>query len=323
MQMYHFLAALPAVLALSGFVAFQLLRRSGSGDDITRRIVEKLRREAPNSIAQDGRLSADQVERVLRGDQNLQRLIGKQDFLLLKQALQQQFIASLVVYSFVVLLCGFSIYLFLRHEAAKKQLVLSDISLSDPVDLAKGTLVDLDPLEVKWSASGEPEDLKIYLENIQSSTRTSALKGSSTENVVRFSTADYKNILINRNKGTVNRIRAVIQGKEGTFTSDPVDLTVGFTVLTVVDDDAKLTVAAMIDNSRIPFYSFQAKIVVPNRIGNREPLSIGPDIPYQFRSVSVSRPKELDWDNARGVYFSPDDPRLVRFDWLVADTVRQ
>jgi hypothetical protein len=82
--MYRFLAALPAVLALSGFIAYQLLRRSGSGDDVTRRIVDKLRREAPNAIAQDGRLSADQVERVLRGDQNLQRLIGKQELFTLK-----------------------------------------------------------------------------------------------------------------------------------------------------------------------------------------------------------------------------------------------
>ena len=51
-------------------------------------------------------------------------------------------------------------------------------------------------------------------------------------------------------------------------------------------------------------------------------VAIGPDIPYQFKPIKISRPKELDWSNARGVYFSPDDPRLVRFDWLIANAVR-
>jgi len=74
-----------------------------------------------------------------------------------------------------------------------------------------------------------------------------------------------KGLLANRDKGKNNRIRAVFQTKEETFSSDPVSVAVGFTVLTVVDQMGNLTVAAMIDNSRIPFYDFQAKVVVPGR----------------------------------------------------------
>ncbi len=148
MEPYHFLAALPAVLALSGFIAYQLLRRSSSGDEVTRRIVEKLRRDAPNAIPPDQRLSADQVERVLTGDQNLRQLIGEQDFLLLKQTLQQQFIVSLAVYVLAATLCALSIVLFLRHENQKKQLKLSDMSLTDPNGASNGIAVDLDPLDV-------------------------------------------------------------------------------------------------------------------------------------------------------------------------------
>jgi hypothetical protein len=294
------------------------LRRRGHSSH--RREVAQRRAEL-NS--QDQRLSADQVERVLKGDQNLQRLIGKQDFLLLKQTLQQQFIVSLAVYVLAAALCALSIVLFIRHENAKKQLTLSDISLTDSNGGANGIAVDLDSLDVKWSAGGEPEDIKVYLENVQTSTRTSPITCHSTENVVRFSPDNYKSLLANRNKGQNNRLRAVLQTKEETFSSNPVQVAVGVTVLTLVDRAGSLTVAAMIDNSRIPSYDFEAKIVVPGRIEKRGPLSIGPNIPYQFKSIKISRPKELDWGDARGVYFSPDDPRLVRFDWLIDNGVRQ
>jgi hypothetical protein len=140
----------------------------------------------------------------------------------------------------------------LRHESVNKQLVLTDISLANPIDAAKGSVVDLDPIDVKWSANGEPEDIQVYLESVQSGIRTDPIKGRSTENVIRFLPAGYRAILANREKGSTNRIRAVIQGKDRTFSSDPVNIAVGFTILTVLDDAARLTVAAMIDNSRIP-----------------------------------------------------------------------
>lgn len=323
MQLYQFLAALPAVLALTGFIVYQMLRRSGSGDAVTLRIIEKLRKEAPNTVPQHSRLGSDQVERVLRENQNLQRLIGKQDFLLLQQALRQQFIASLAVYSLAVGLCALSVFLFLSHENTKRQLVLSDILLSDADPSANGLLVDLDALDVKWSSSGVPEDIKVYLENMQTSTRTDPITCHSTENTVRFQRDDYKGLLANRAKGQTNRIRAVFQTREGAFMSNPVEVAVGFSILTLVDNTGMLDVAAMIDNVRIPFYDFQAKIVIPARKGKRDPFAVGPNIPYYFKSIKVPRPKELDWDYAKGVYFLPDDPRLVRFNWLIDNSVRQ
>ena len=317
MQPYSLLAALPAVLALSGFVVFQLLRRSGTGDAVTRRIVEKLRREAPDSISPDQRLHADQVERVLTGDQRLRELVGEQDFLLLKQTLRQQFIISLTVYALATVLCALSIVLFLRHENASKQLSLANISLADANDNAKGLVVDLEPINVKWVSSGEADDIDVYLENVQTGMRTAPLRCHSAENAIRFEKDDYKSLLSNREKGQNNRIRAVLQTKKEHFSSLPADVAVGITVLTLLDKRGVLTVAAMIDNSRIPYYDFEAKIVVPARAANRAPLAIGPQIPYRFKSIKVPKPREFDWNSARGVYFSPDDARLVRFDWLI------
>ena len=68
---------------------------------------------------------------------------------------------------------------------------------------------------------------------------------------------------------------------------------VGITVLTVLDGYGCPTVAAMIDDSRIPFYDFQAKIVVPGRSLSTTPLSVGHQINHQPRPSTVRRPAQL------------------------------
>ena len=294
MTPYTFLAALPALLALAGFVLYQLLGSNRTGDEITRRIVDKLRRQAPNKIDQDQRLTGSQVEHLLLGDETLQKLIGKQDFLLLQQALRQQFITSLTVYSLSVFFCALSVVLFVRQAQAKKELQVDHFSFSSLDPTANGLPVDLDPLQVTWQSAGEPEEVKAYLENVQTRAETTPLVVPASVHNVRFQPDVYHNILQNRQRGQTNQIRVVIQSKKAPFASDPVDFPVGITVFAVVDGEARLTVAAMIDNSRIPNYDFEAKIVVPSRSPGRDPLSIGPSIPYRFPTQRVSHPTQLD-----------------------------
>ena len=323
MKPFTFLAALPAVLGFGGFVLYELLGTHRAGDEITRRIIEKLRQQAPNSIEKDQRLTSSQVERLLVGDQNLQELIGKQDFLLLQQALRQQFITSLTVYSLAVVFCGLSVGLFVRHAEAKKQLQIDHWSVASMDPASDGLPVDLDPLQISWQSTGEPEDVSVYLENVQTSGRTDAMIAPSSTNTVRFVPDSYHKILQNRQLGQTNRIRAVMQAREAVFASNPIELPVGITILTVVDAEARLTVAAMIDHGRIQNYDFEAKIVIPSRSLARASVSIGPSIPFRFPVRRVNHPNQIDWDSAKGIYIKPDDPRLVRFEFLVDSSLKR
>jgi hypothetical protein len=318
---YSFLAALPAILGFAGFVVYQFLGTNRSGDEITRRIVDKLRQNAPSKIEHDDRLTGSQLERLLAADQGLQRLIGKQDFELLRQALHQQLIISLTVYSLAILFCALSVVLFVRQAQAKQKLEVSHWSVASTDGNSGGVPVDLDPLLVSWRSSGEPEDTQVYLENIQTSFRTAAQIVPSSANSIRFLPDAYRNILKTRTRGQANRIRAVMQAKNAAFVSDPVDLQVGLTVLAVVDSTSRLTVAAMIDNQRIPDYDFEAKIVIPLETATGVPLSIGPNISYRFLPQTIEHSRQYDWTHARGVYFGPDDARVVRFQFLVDDSL--
>jgi hypothetical protein len=79
----------------------------------------------------------------------------------------------------------------------------------------------------------------------------------------------------------------------------------------------------MIDRQRIPDYDFQAKIVIPANTATGNPLSIGPSILYRFAVQKVARPRQYDWNSAKGVYFGPDDAHVVRFEFLVDDSLRR
>jgi hypothetical protein len=318
---YTFLAALPAILALAGFVLYQLLGTQAKGDEVTKRIVAKLRQNAPSRIEKDRRLTGSQVEGLLEGDQELQKLIGDQDFQLLRQALHQQFVISLTVYSLAVLFCALSVGLFVRQAEAKKHLQIDHWSIASEDPNSRGVPVDLDTLEVSWQSSGDPEDVKAYLENVQTTMRTDPITVSSSEQKAEFQTASYRRILRNRERGQATRIRVIVQARDAVFRSDPVDLQVGITVLTVVDAESYLTIAAMIDNSRIPNYDFEAKVVVPPRSPAQEDLSLGPSIPYRFTPQRIARTHQLDWRSAKGVYIGPDDPRLVRFQFLIDESL--
>lgn len=318
---YTFLAALPAILGLAGFVLYQLLGAQAKGHEVTKRIVAKLRQKVPSRIEKDQRLTGSQVERLLVGDQELQKLIGDQDFQLLRQALHQQFVISLTVYSLAVLFCALSAGLFVRQAEAKKRLLIDHWSIASEDPNSGGLPVDLDTLQVSWQSSGDPEDVKAYLENVQTSMRTDPLIISSSEQKAEFQAVSYQRILQNRERGQANRIRAIVQARDAVFRSDPFDLQVGVTILTVIDAEDRLTIAAMIDNSRIPNYDFEAKVVVPSRSSAREDLSLGPAIPYEFATQRIAHAVQFDWRSAKGIYIGPDDPRLVRFQFLIDESL--
>ena len=323
MNLYSFLAALPALLGLAGFVLYQLLGRSQVGDEITRRIVESLRKRVPSRLKGDERLSGNQLERLLKGDQELQRLVGEQDFLLLQQALRHQFIISLTVYGLATAFCALSVVLFVRQAQAKQKLQVDHWSVASTAPNAGGLLVDLDALQVSWRSSGEPEDVRVYLENVQNSLRTAAERVPSSANSIRFGPEAYRGILSVRERNGSNRLRVVMQAKSLSFASDAFDLRVGLTILTLVDASGKLTVAALVDNTRVPFYDFQAKIVIPPSTSKTSYLSIGPNISYRFKPQQISVAARYDWNGAKGVYLGPDDARLARFQFLVDSSARR
>jgi hypothetical protein len=97
-------AAVPAILGLTGFIASLFLRRAKGNDQITLRIIDKIRLNAPDLLADRLEImSPSALSKTIAVNALLRSQVGEHDFQLLRAALQNQFIISLVVYG----LCGF------------------------------------------------------------------------------------------------------------------------------------------------------------------------------------------------------------------------
>jgi hypothetical protein len=312
--MYSFLAALPAILGILGFVVSLLLRSSGKGDPETLRIVEKLRAQHPEKFVAHKKLTAKQLYGLLDQDQRLQREVGKQDFLLLGQALRQQFIKSLVVYLICALLFLIGVFLFVYQVNRPIPTSLSNLQLMSAASSAGDLLVDLDPVRATWQADGQESEIAVYLENLDNNRRTRLLHSRSTSGEVSFKPTDLVPLLSERRFRGSNRVRVVAQTGEQAFYSREFPLHVGLTVLAVAFDK-RVKIAATIDNTLVQGYHFEARLIVPKK-DSLDFLSLGGEISGGQQDFSISSRTLYDWAAAKIAYLGPDDGRLVRYEIL-------
>jgi hypothetical protein len=315
MTTLSFLASLPAVLGITGFVIYQFLGRSQKGDKITQSIVEKLRQRSPQSLSQlPNKLTPKELAARIAEDQKLRSQVDQQDFELLRSALHQQFILSLIVYLLCALLFLVGSSVFAYVTLRPKPLSIGDIHLNSTVAEAEGISVDLDDLRATWAASGEPEEVKVFLQNIETGQRSKEITLRSSDAAVTLSRSDYQRILADRTHLGKNRIRVVLQGSNQSFQSAPFDLLVG-TKISVVGFPEKIKIMARIDNEPIPNCDFEAKVLFHLR-KPIEPMTVGGFIHYGQNDFPLQFPDRIDWATVRLYYMGPDDHRIVRPEYL-------
>jgi hypothetical protein len=74
----------------------------------------------------------------------------------------------------------------------------------------------------------------------------------------------------------------------------------------------------MIDNSAIPYYDFDAKLLVWASLqgGPSEPITIGGHIKYGSNDFHLDPSAKYDWTSRKLVYFGPDDLHIVKITFL-------
>ena len=307
--MYNFLAALPALLGLVGFVVFRMLQNLQRGDAITPKIIEKLRAQNPERLADHENLTPKQLYQLLLGDQNLRGEVDRQDFELLRQTLRQQHVQAVLVYSICAFLFVVGTSLFVYQINRPVPAKLSGVTLESMAPAANGNLVDLDNLRVTWEASGDAEDIKICVENIDSGEQTQFYRVRSTDGELTLAADEYHKILRNRTLMQSNRVRIIAQTNKHSFYSRNYDIDVGATITGVVFDE-RVKVGALVDNILVDGYKFEVIMTVPKK----------DEVDYLTLSGEVSGARDFhydnndayDWGATKIIYLGPDDPGLFR-----------
>ncbi|HEY5278672.1 MAG TPA: hypothetical protein VIJ67_02855 [Pseudolabrys sp.] len=317
MTALQFLASLPALLGFTGFVIYYFIQRNQSGDQVTLKIVDKLRVAGADRLPPNvEKLDATSLAKLIDGDTSLRGKISDQDFQLLRDVLHQQSVASLVVYgaSSLMFLGGIAFYVYLNPPA--KPVKLSNITVQDTNPASHGVLVDLDNLKVAWSSDGDPEDVTILVQEVATGQKSLVKTVRSTDNEVVFSPTEYAPILGNRQRGETNSIRVVAQSKSSSFMSKPFDVSVGITVMAVrFTNEHRIKIAALIDGSMIDFYDFEANLLVwgkNSKTGDSDLFKFGGRIEYGKNDFPTDPAVVYDWTTAKVGYLGPDPVNIVR-----------
>jgi hypothetical protein len=307
-----FLSSLPAILGFTGFAVFWFLRFNYKGDATTRQVLTKVRRRAPDVAKRVERLRGQQLATALEQDAELRQVLDAGDQDILRQALRQQFILSLVVLGLSAGLVVFALVMFLRQQALPQKLSVSSFLLESVEPQARGKAVDLDDLAASWKASGEPEDLRVYLENVQTGRRSQELRTGAQQQRIVFSREAYRPCLDERTPARSNRLRIVCQGQRAVFQSPEFDVWVGVNIWGFWDEEKRaVRLAAMIDHALVQGYAFEAKAIVWTKGPSPEVLSFGGSI-RGMADFAVEKPETIRWDTLSITYLGPGDASLIR-----------
>jgi hypothetical protein len=216
----------------------------------------------------------------------------------------------------VIFLAGAGLFVYMSVRPIPVS--ISSIAAESVDPLAEGIPVDLDRLRVRWSSVGDPEDISVALEAMESHRRTAPKTILSTEGLIEFSPDDYANILQDRTHGGMNRMRVDIQTAKSAFTSPEFMMRVGTTILAAHVAPNRIKIMGMIDNRAIDFYNFEAKFLVWASGRNREPapITFGGNIAYGQNDFQLDATLTYDWSTKKLVYFGPDDHRIVRTQFI-------
>jgi hypothetical protein len=153
----------------------------------------------------------------------------------------------------------------------------------------------------------------VYLENVQTNRRSAVLHTTTGEQRLVFSRDDYAALLSKRGRGEINRVKAAARTTDRSFTSPEFDLHVGITVMALPDKDRnQVMIFAVIDNTRIDGYSFDANVLAWRHPAALGPETFGGQITESRGDFPVPDFDSVRWDTATLTYFGPDDQRLIR-----------
>lgn len=318
MGIYQFLAGLPALLGVAGFFAYLWAGQSRVGGEIFKQIVAKLR-NAPNiEIAQYSSLTPAKIGKLIESDSRVREVVNDQDRKLLTLLIIFQHALTVIVLLVCAGLIALSVWLIARPQPLS-------VAAGPPTAIEKdagGLLVDIDPIMVPWSSTGTTEPVAVFLENVDSASKTVKKEVSSDVRSIVFKPAEFTTIAVNRGYHQSNRIRSVVEWSSNRSVSEIKNLLVGIDVELMLNGhlimpdgkERKIhTLMAAIDQATAslpPDYCFGGDLVGWTV---RNPIVIPLRSCNSDTEVLIPGLETIDWSRRVGfVYHGQDDSRIVR-----------
>jgi hypothetical protein len=256
-----FLSSLPAILGIVGFVIYQILKRSAAEEPVIKAILDKLSYQEPQILDSLKHLNAAQKEKLLKSDYALREKLSEKDREILDKALSQQFKLNLFVYTLCggLLIAGIVLYL------KPKPLQIDSINIQDTSTNSPDFLVDIDPITITWTSSGEDGQIYVVLENAQTGQQSKRIRALASDGKVKIDPDPYWNfdkVLSNRTPNENNRIRAIVYTDRRSFPSKYFEIKVGVKIICFPQQPNLLTFNAIVDNRIVDNFHFAPRLAL-------------------------------------------------------------
>lgn len=313
--MNQFFLSLPAILGVVVFVIYFILKKSISEDPILKTILNKVRTKSPRAYSAFNSVTIKEREKLLRDDMSFRQILSLEELRVLEKALKNQFRTNIYVCS----LCGFllvaGIGLFIYQSLLPKPLIIDNIEIQDTDSAARKLLVDLDPVTVTWTMTGQDEEVYLALENAASGQQTKKIRVQASEGKIVFPHDPYDNydkILNNRIPLESNRIRVIVYGSKQTFKSKEFEIKVGVQILALASLPNRVDFIEEVDNRQVSSYLYIPRLALFEGAGYDKPTYFEGREYASEHSFVIPHPETYFTDHYILVYASSQDDRIVR-----------
>lgn len=308
-----FLAGMPAVLGLGGYVTYHLSRLHSQASPILKTIVDIIKQRGASLPELDNRLTAKHVFTLLENNPELRRTLDKKDYALLESVMKRDERSHIfaIIGLVIALLMSFGAYAYIQTLKPK----IVSASISSALDNSKANTID--DLIINWTHSGENEPFTLHVFNANVPESKIKKQIMASDHTIRLNASELKFLWPHPTLGQNIPLRVEFSNDNSYKSFGPFDISTSLEIMYFVDG-RHLTVASM--NGQEPDtiipHSFQAKCLAwPKKAtnGKAEPYSL--DLNISNGKADGFFPSNFDPDPStlKCVYFGSLPAELVRY----------
>jgi hypothetical protein len=310
-----FLAGLPAVLGIGGYVAYHLSRSREQASPILKTIVAIIGQKGEALPELDGRLAAKHVFSLLARSPELRRRLEPKDYALLESVMKRDERSHVfaMIGLVVALLMSLGAYAYLQTH--KPRIVSASVAAGARSGSPTSVANTIDDLVVSWNHSGENQPFTLSVLSANAPEAKVVKHVMAADHTARLSAAELRALWPHPALGNKTALRVEFSDDNGFKSFGPFDVVMALELMYVVDG-RHLTVASMNGQGMLVPHSFESKCVAwpkTAKNGKAQPRSLSLSSSNGKATGDFASDFDPDPKSLKCVYFGSYPIELVRY----------
>ncbi len=310
-----FLAGLPAVLGIGGYMAFYLSRSREQSSPILKTIVEIIKQKGEALPELDGRLTAKQVFGLLEKSPELRRRLEPKDYALLESVMKRDERSHVFAMISLVVSLFMSLGAYAYLQTFKPTIISASIAAEKPSGSPTSRANTIDDLVVNWSHSGENQPFTLRVLNANSPDAKVTKQVMAADHTALLSASELRALWPHPELNKKTSLRIEFSNDDGYKSFGPFDVVTALELMYFVEGQ-HLTVASMNGQGTLISHAFESKCVAWPKVaknGKSEPRSLSLSSSTGKATGVFSGEFDPDPMNLKCVYFGSYPIELVRY----------